>query len=121
MGAGTWEDSQEKDGKGSSPWQGPGGGEGRKVPDQSSQSIVLTIMNLGELNTKSVLGAKESPGMTSLLESEMMQVTQLPKDKEIQEAGSKRMVKAPRWRKGQAAEDHLRWLAQLCSQEREAG
>lgn len=59
-----------------------------------------TIMNLGELNTESVLGAKESPGMTSLLESEMMQVPQLPKVKEIQEAGSKRMVKLQEGEKG---------------------
>lgn len=67
------------------------GGRGQRVQKGARPDIIaLTIMNLGELNTKSVPGAKELSGMTSLLESEMMQANQLPKDKEIQEARRKR-------------------------------
>ena len=93
LGAGASEDSQEEAVEGRSPWQQVEGREARKLPGQISQSTALTIMNLGESNTKSVPGAKELSGMTSLLESEMMQANQLPKDKEIQEARRKR------WRK----------------------
>ena len=49
--------------------------------------------------------------MTSLLESEMMQANQLPKDKEIQEARRKRWRKLRDGAQEQAAEDHLRRLA----------
>ena len=67
LGAGASEDSQEEAVEGRSPWQQVEGREARKLPGQISQSTALTIMNLGESNTKSVPGAKELSGMTSLL------------------------------------------------------
>ena len=121
LGVGASEDSQEEAVEGRSPWQQVEGREARKLPGQISQSTALTIMNLRELNTKSVPGAKELSEMTFLLESEMMQANQLPKDKEIQEARRKRWRKLRDGAQGQAAEDHLRRLAQLCRQESEAG
>lgn len=121
LGGGASEDSQEEAVEGRSPWQQVEGREARKLPGQISQSTALTIMNLRELNTKSVPGAKELSEMTFLLESEMMQANQLPKDKEIQEARRKRWRKLRDGAQGQAAEDHLRRLAQLCRQESEAG
>lgn len=66
LGARAWEDSQDR--------TGCGGQEStekvRKVPGQGSWRIVPATMNLGESTTKPLLGAKESPRMTSLLEPE---------------------------------------------------
>lgn len=84
------------------------GGRGQRGQKGARPDITaLMIMNLGELNTKSVPGAKELSGMTSLLESEMMQANQLPKDKEIQEARRERQRRLRDGAQGQAAEDHL--------------
>lgn len=58
------------------------------------------MVNLRELKSKPVLGAKESSGMISLLESEMRWVNQLPKDKMIQKARSRRTEKTLKPRTG---------------------
>lgn len=66
LGAKAWEDSQERAGcRGQESTE-----KVRKVPGQWSWRIVPATINLGESTTKPLLGAKESPRMTSLLESE---------------------------------------------------
>lgn len=82
--------------------EGKGVADG-KFPGQWSQSVVLPIVNLGTLNAKPVLGAKESSGMICLLESEMRWVNQLPKDKPIQKAKNEGMEKSLRIRIGAAS------------------
>lgn len=102
MGAGAWGDSREENAEGGSPCQGLG-----KRGQKGARPIIAehsTITSLGKLNTKPVLGAKGSSGMTSLLESEMMQVNQLPKDKGLQKARSKRTESSMMENKGEQQE-----------------
>lgn len=88
--------------------RGRGVGEGRccrrKASGPCSRNVVLTTVNLRELTTKPVLGAEESFGMISLLESEMRWVNPLPKDKPIQKARNERREKSLRLRTGAAAQ-----------------